>query len=159
VTNGLSIPGFAILKQPPAIGRTACVYKAVSLDNGATVAIKVLTASVEPTSFLDEAFKRETLALAELKHANIVRMVTSGISDSGEKYIVLEWMASDLLQWKARSGNFSWPSFWESVGRPLTTATAFAHPWTAASLLRISKFDRARDIRRRLDRQSPKSPT
>jgi hypothetical protein len=56
VTSSLSIPGYVLLKQPPATGRTAHVYKAVALDSGTAAAIKVLTTSVEPTSFLDEAF-------------------------------------------------------------------------------------------------------
>jgi serine/threonine protein kinase len=121
------VAGYAFLKQPPSTGRTAQVYRAVSLDNGSPVAVKILTASVEPTSFLDEAFKRETMALSELKHPHIVKMLSSGTAGSGSKYIILEWMASDLLQWKLRSAAFDWPSFWGTIGRPLVAATAYAH--------------------------------
>ena len=121
------IPGYAIINQPPATGRTARVFKAVELDSGSTVAIKVLTASVEPNPFFEEAFKRETLALSELRHANIVRMRGSGATASGQNYIALEWMASDLKSWKERSGAFDWGSFWAQVGRPLTEAAAHAH--------------------------------
>ncbi len=41
------VPGYALLAQPPARGRTARVYRGVSLADGSAVAIKVLTASVE----------------------------------------------------------------------------------------------------------------
>ncbi len=95
-----SVDGYATLRQPPATGRTARVYRAVSLESGDAAAIKILTASVEPSSFLDEAFKRETVALGELKHPHIVRMFSSGTAGSGEKFIILEWMGSDLIRWK-----------------------------------------------------------
>ncbi|WP_245323408.1 AAA domain-containing protein [Bradyrhizobium stylosanthis] len=122
-----AVDGYAILRQPPATGRTARVYRAVSLESGAPAAIKMLTASVEPSTFLDEAFKRETTALGELKHPHIVKMFSSGTAGTGEKFIVLEWMESDLLKWKERNSGFEWGSFWETIGRPLTAATAYAH--------------------------------
>ncbi|NKM42077.1 protein kinase [Rhizobium laguerreae] len=122
-----SVSGYAILHQPPAEGRTAKVYKAVTLATGTPVAIKVLKTSLEPTSFLDEAFTRETLALTELKHSHIVKMIGSGTTEAGEKYIALEWMDGDLIRWKATGGAFDWPSFWENIGRPLCEAVAHAH--------------------------------
>ncbi len=103
------------------------MYRAVSLESGDAAAIKILTASVEPSSFLDEAFKRETVALGELKHPHIVRMFSSGTAGSGEKFIILEWMGSDLIRWKERNAGFEWVSFWETIGKPLTEATAYAH--------------------------------
>ncbi len=122
-----TVDGYAILRQPPATGRTARVYRAVSLESGAQAAIKMLTASVEPSTYLDEAFKRETMALGELKHPHIVKMFSSGTAGSGEKFIILEWMDSDLVKWKERNAGFDWVSFWETIGRPLTAATAYAH--------------------------------
>lgn len=121
------IDGFALLDVPPAAGRTARVYRAVSLADGAQVAIKVLSASVEQNDFLEEAFLRETHSLTELRHPHIVRMHRSGISGAGDRYIVLDWMDSDLLRRKRQVGASDWSAFWQTVGRPLASAVAHAH--------------------------------
>lgn len=122
-----TIAGYAMLDLPPATGRTASVYKAVSLRDGSFVAIKALSASVDQGDFLEEAFRRETQALTELRHANIVKMIESGISDGGTRYIILEWMESDLPARKRSAGPFDWSIFWVGLGRPLALAVAHAH--------------------------------
>jgi hypothetical protein len=122
-----TIDGYALLDTPPATGRTANVYKGVSLRDGRVVAIKALSASIDQGDFLEEAFRRETQALTELRHANIVKMFGSGISVDGTRYIVLEWMESDLLARKRAAGPFEWASFWRDLGRPLAVAVAHAH--------------------------------
>ncbi len=122
-----TLDGYALLDTPPATGRTASVYKAVSLRDGSSVAIKALAASVEQGDFLEEAFRRETQALAELRHPNIVKMLNSGINADGVRYIVLEWMESDLIARKKASSQFEWSAFWSSLGRPLSVAVAHAH--------------------------------
>jgi hypothetical protein len=121
------VPGYLLLAPPPRTGRTARVFQAVSETDGRPFAIKVLTASVEQGEFLDEAFRRETQALARLRHDNIVRMSASGVTPTGDRYIVLDWMASDLTAWKASQAAFDWPSFWSQVGRPIAMAVAHAH--------------------------------
>lgn len=121
------VPGYVLLAQAPALGRTARVYKAVSINDGGMVAIKVLTASVEQGEFLDEAFRRETEALAGLAHPNIVRLRQSGIAPGGYRFIVLDWMDRDLPTWKRDEGWTDWDSFWSSIGRPLASAMAHAH--------------------------------
>lgn len=121
------VSGYAFLDQAPSLGRTAQVFRGISLVDGSAVAIKVLTASVEQGAFLEEAFKRETEALAELRHPYIVGMKTSGIAALGERYIVLDWIESDLPRWKKSTTSFEWPTFWTSIGRPIASAVAHAH--------------------------------
>lgn len=121
------VEGYALLDMPPARGRTARVYKGVSLANGNFVALKILTTSVEQSAFLEEAFRRETQSFTELRHPHILTMHGSGISEAGDRYIVLDWMDSDLPRWKAAQGAFEWSAFWQSVGRPLLSAIAHAH--------------------------------
>lgn len=121
------VDGYAVLDVPPAIGRTARVYKGVSLTDGGMVAIKVLAASVEQSSFLEEAFKRETQSLSELRHPNIVAMRGSGTTSVGDRYLVLDWMDSDLLRWKTAKRAFDWNDFWKTIGRPIVSAVAHAH--------------------------------
>lgn len=121
------IKGYALLAQPPAVGRTARVFRGVNLDDGIHYAIKVLTASVEQSHFLEEAFKRETQSLTELRHPNVLRMHSSGITAHGERYLILDWLETDMPAWKKASSEFDWLSFWPSVGRPLTQGVAHAH--------------------------------
>jgi hypothetical protein len=121
------IDGYALLDMPPATGRTARVFRAVSLANGDNVAIKALTTSVEQSAFLEESFRRETQSFTELRHPHILRMHSSGITPAGDRYIVLDWMDSDLIRWKQSQGKFEWDSFWQTVGRPLASAIAHAH--------------------------------
>jgi serine/threonine protein kinase len=80
------IDGYPALDiAPPVRGRTARVYKAVRATYGGFFALSVLSASVEQSEFLEEAFLRETRSLAELRHPNIVRMHSSGITTDGER--------------------------------------------------------------------------
>lgn len=121
------IDGYVVLDMPPAVGRTARVYKAVRLADGASVAIKVLTTSIEQGEFLEEAFRRETQSLAELSHPNILCMHGSGITTVGDRYIVLDWLDSDLVRWKKEQGSFEWEPFWRTLGLPIASAVAHAH--------------------------------
>jgi hypothetical protein len=122
-----TIDGYVLLDGVPATGRTAKVYKAVATRDGRFVAVKALTASVDQPQFLEEAFVRETMALKELLHPNIVQMIGSGVSQEGIRYILLEWIESDLPSRKRAFGPFEWRKFWEELGRPLTSAVAHAH--------------------------------
>ena len=121
------VPGHMLVTQPPARGRTARVYRGVSLADGSAVAVKVLTASVDQGEFLEEAFRRETQALTGLKHPGIVRMLGSGVTGDGERYILLDWHDRDLVGWKREGGWPGWEPFWAAIGRPLTVAVAHAH--------------------------------
>ncbi|WP_343698941.1 AAA domain-containing protein [Caulobacter sp.] len=122
-----TVQGYALLDVPCEAGRTARVYKAVSLADGSIVAIKALTASVDQNDFLEEAFRRETEALTELRHPSIVEMRGSGITPDHVRYITLEWMVSDLIKHKRAAGPFEWSSFWASIGSPICNAVAHAH--------------------------------
>lgn len=121
------IDGYVLLGVAPALGRTATVYKAVRISDGRTVAIKIMATSVQQGDFLEEAFRRETDALTELKHPNIVEMLASGITQDGTRYIILDWMESDLPARKNGAGPFEWHAFWRNVGRPLSLGVAHAH--------------------------------
>ncbi len=107
------------------------VYRGTDLDSpGTSVAVKVFRQTLDPkeSTLLAEAFKRETAALKELQHPNIVRLIDFGIdSTTNETFLVLEWIERSLLDHLAASRPASWPVFYDQVGRPLVEGLAFAH--------------------------------
>ena len=115
--------------QPPAkAGGMAEVYKAYDLDTRRHVAIKLFSKGTIEDDILKEAFEREVRALKELRHANIVELFDVGIEKTtGNQFLILEWMDSDLWALKGASAFQGWDSFYSEIGRPLLKALAFAH--------------------------------
>lgn len=61
-----------VLSDTPISGGMADVYKAFDTETGATCAVKIFKGGEQDNSVVRESFKRETLALKELSHSNIV---------------------------------------------------------------------------------------
>jgi serine/threonine protein kinase len=115
--------------EPPAkAGGMAEVYRAYDVDTRRHVAIKLFSKGTIEDDILKEAFEREVRALKELRHANIVELFDVGIEKTtGNQFLVLEWMDSDLWALKGASAFQGWDSFYSEIGRPLLKALAFAH--------------------------------
>lgn len=73
------------------------VYTATDSFTGQTVALKVLPDSLNAEFEALQRFMREARVLSQLSHPNIVKLVTSGMSDSLH-YLALEWVGSQTLQ-------------------------------------------------------------
>jgi serine/threonine-protein kinase len=67
------------------------VFRAVHIDSGNEVALKVLTRSLARNSTLLQRFLREARSAESLEHANIVTLFDRGI-DRGRHYLVLEYV-------------------------------------------------------------------
>jgi serine/threonine protein kinase len=116
------------IQPPPKAGGMAEVYKAYDIDTARHVAIKLFTRGTIDDHILKETFDREVRALKELRHPNIVELLDVGIErTSGNRFLVLEWMDSDLWALKGASALQGWDSFYTEIGRPLLKALAFAH--------------------------------
>ena len=75
-----------------------------------------------------ESFRRETLALQELKHPCIVELLDSGIDPETEHYfLVMPWVERQLLELLAESPPDGWDDFWSVIGLPILEALAFSH--------------------------------
>ncbi|MEK6285626.1 MAG: AAA domain-containing protein [Acidobacteriota bacterium] len=110
-------------------GGMAEVYRAADLyHSGRTVALKLFTAANVDEDMVAESFKRETLALKELKHESIVELLDVGTDrETGRHFIVLEWIEGDLSDWLTTSSLTGWDSFYETIGQDVLRALAFAH--------------------------------
>jgi serine/threonine-protein kinase len=72
------------------------LYRAMDVDNGRTVAIKLPTCSLEADPVLLERFKREQEIGYELDHPGVVK--TFDREERSRTYMVLEWVEGCLLR-------------------------------------------------------------
>lgn len=117
------------LSPKPRSGGMADVYQASDmLDNLQRVAVKVFKDGQIEADILAESFKRETLALQQLKHPGIVELLDSGKDETtGNYFLVLEWMEKDLTTLLKESSPEDWDSFWKAIALPTLEALAFSH--------------------------------
>jgi serine/threonine protein kinase len=87
-----------------ASGGMAAVYKAVDVDLGRDVALKVLSPEVANKPGLIERFQREARHIAKLRHRNIVKMYEFGEAN-GAYFLALEFVDGiDLYDYICRKG-------------------------------------------------------
>ncbi|MBL9136158.1 MAG: serine/threonine protein kinase [Verrucomicrobiales bacterium] len=105
-------------------GATSQVYRAVHLDGGGEVALKILAADlIQDRSWL-RRFQREALLLRHFRHAGTVALLDWGEHD-GRWYMALELVEGRPLQdWV---GTRPSAGFLARVGAQLTTTLAAAH--------------------------------
>ncbi len=118
-----------VLSPNPRCGGMAGVYQAVDLyEKMRTVAVKVFKSGRIDTEILAESFRRETQALKELKHHSIVELFDSGEDENtGEYFLVLEWMEQDLETLLQKNPIEGWDAYWDNIASPILNALAFSH--------------------------------
>ncbi|WMY08079.1 AAA domain-containing protein [Paraburkholderia phenoliruptrix] len=120
--------GRYLISGAPRSGGTASVYRAFDTQEERYIALKVFRPILGTDPVVAESFRRETQALSDLKHPNIVEILDSGFDpESEEHYIAMEWMDHDLES-HLSSGQFAdWESFFSTIGRPILEALTHAH--------------------------------
>jgi superfamily I DNA and/or RNA helicase/serine/threonine protein kinase len=110
----------------------ADVYQASDmLDDLRRVAVKLFKHEQLEQEILAESFRRETQALKELKHPGIVELLDSGVDEeTGQHFLVLEWMEKDLATLLKEAPPDGWDSFWKAIALPVLEALAFSHSRT-----------------------------
>lgn len=73
------------------------VYEARHVELDKPVAIKFLFMELAVDEELLERFRREARITASLRHANIVEVMDFGVTDEGQPYIVMEYLAGESL--------------------------------------------------------------
>src|SRR5438552_10082175 len=87
-----------------ASGGMGAVYKAVDVDLGREIALKILSPELVGKPGLVERFQREARHIAKLRHPNIVKIYEFG-EVSGTYYLALEFVDGvDLYDYIARKG-------------------------------------------------------
>ncbi len=118
---------YAAIRGSHRQGGQGDVFKAVDLDSGKEVAVKVIPGTKDAVNAI--FFTRETDALARLDHPNVARLLDKGFdAQRGDYYIVLEWIPDSLTEWLAALGEPpGWDDLCETIGLPLSSALAHAH--------------------------------
>lgn len=78
-------------------GATGVVYRAVDVDSGRAVALKVLHENLGSISGLEQRFSREARVLAKLSHPGIVEVLDFGL-DQGRTFIAMELLEGETLE-------------------------------------------------------------
>jgi eukaryotic-like serine/threonine-protein kinase len=89
------------VQQQVGTGGMGQVFRARDLTSGQTVAMKVLSDTREQRP---ERFARESALLAELVHPGIVRYIAHGATDTGELFLVMEWLDGEDLGARLKRG-------------------------------------------------------
>lgn len=127
-TKRLLADGRYLISGVPRSGGIASVFRALDTQEEKYVALKIFRAITGTDAVVEESFRRETLALSDLNHVNIVEIFDSGFdADTGEHYIAMEWVEEDLQSVLDRGTYENWDAFFGQVGRQILEALAFAH--------------------------------
>lgn len=106
--SGMSLAGCRLTEQ---LGRGAIgmVYRAVRLDTGAEVAIKVIHGEIaEKPSFIDR-LEREARLAYQIDHPNLVRVHTWG-QEEGRHFVVMDFIDGQTLYHLIRHHSYlRWP--------------------------------------------------
>jgi serine/threonine protein kinase/tetratricopeptide (TPR) repeat protein len=87
------------IEKPIGAGGMGAVYLAHRADGQfeQQVAIKVMGLHLAGENFL-KTFRNERQVLANLRHPNITRLIDGGVAQSGEPYLVMEYIAGETLE-------------------------------------------------------------
>lgn len=95
------IGGRFALKHLAATGGMGNVYRAIDLDGGQEVALKLMSSSASASP---ERFIREAELLATLDHPHIVRYIAHGQNADGQMYLTMEWLEGEDLRQRLDRG-------------------------------------------------------
>ncbi len=85
-------------------GGMGFVFRAQDRQTGKVCAVKTLIAATPPYV---ERFEREAAMLASLRHPAVVSYIAHGLSESGEPYLVMEWLDGEELAERLTRGPLS----------------------------------------------------
>jgi serine/threonine protein kinase/tetratricopeptide (TPR) repeat protein len=71
------------------------VYRALDLRSGEPAALKQQQCDLSPEAA--QRFESEAQLLAELRHPHVVRYITHGTTEHGERYLAMEWLDGENL--------------------------------------------------------------
>jgi eukaryotic-like serine/threonine-protein kinase len=86
------------IDAPIGRGAMAEVYRALDLETGAAVALKILRKNLSSDAAAKLRFTREADVQAKLRHQNIAALYATGITEQDEPYLVVELLRGKTLR-------------------------------------------------------------
>jgi eukaryotic-like serine/threonine-protein kinase len=120
-----TIEGFRVLEELGS-GSLSSVYKAVEEPLGRIVALKVLKATIAPTSPFASQLEREARVLAELSHPNIGSL-HAFVKTAAHMHLVLEFVDGFSLATLLRKRPGAPPDSVAAIGAAVARGLAHAH--------------------------------
>ncbi|MBQ2085219.1 MAG: Stk1 family PASTA domain-containing Ser/Thr kinase [Oscillospiraceae bacterium] len=123
---GRRLDGRYQIDRQIGVGGMSYVYKATDLNDGSTVAVKILKDEYAGVTDLVRRFRNESKAVRMLSHENIVKVLDVNYSDSVQ-YIVMEYLEGiTLKQYMEKYGVLNWKQT-VSFSEQLLKALQHAH--------------------------------
>jgi serine/threonine-protein kinase len=79
-------------------GAMADVYRALDLETQSHVALKILKRSLSGDPSIQQRFSRESDVQAKLRHRNIAALLSTGVTEHDEPYLVVELLRGKTLR-------------------------------------------------------------
>jgi non-specific serine/threonine protein kinase len=98
LSEGTVVDGKYRIDEPLGAGGMGAVYRASHLQLERTVALKVIRADLLSEPAMAERFRREAVAVARLRHPNIVTVFDYGVAAGVGAYIVMECLRGHSLR-------------------------------------------------------------
>jgi len=108
-------------------GGMATVYRARDRRLGRDVAIKVIHRHLRENPEVAKRFASEALAVAKLKHPNIVEVYDVSADDESERYLVVEFVEGVTLRQRLREAGPFPPEIAAAITREVCDALGQAH--------------------------------
>lgn len=97
ITGSRLLGGKYRLERLIARGGMGAIYQALQEGLSRVVAVKVLNPELVNNTTAMERFRREALAIAGLKHPNIITIYDFGVTQAGSSYIAMEYLKGRSL--------------------------------------------------------------
>jgi|GEM_PF-2063813 len=86
------------IRELIAVGGTAKVYEAVHEFTNKLVALKIMRSRLQRRPDVIERFRQEAIALASIKHVNVVAVDNAGLTQDGRVFIAMELLRGQTLR-------------------------------------------------------------
>lgn len=106
---GKKLEGRYEITELIGVGGMADVYKAIDLNDGKTVAVKILKKEFTQDEEFLKRFRNECQTVASLAHPNIVKILDVGLTDREMQFIVMEYIDGITLKdYIEQEGRIGW---------------------------------------------------
>ena len=99
---GSTLVGKYEIRNVLGMGGMGIVYLAENIDIGRTVAIKILRSRARRDAATRERFRQEARACAQIGHPGIVDVLDMGETETGQAFIVMEYLEGETLAARLR---------------------------------------------------------